>query len=127
MKVTAAELAYVRSRGLYVTEKCDGCGKLLNQTIRYTISGRPEPYCSAPCRDLVFFGDRYQAKKYSSAGKCAYCGSSLEGKKRDALYCGGACRKRAARSAKAMLAAGPEKSRTPGQSNQQLAEAEMHG
>jgi hypothetical protein len=28
MKITAAEVAYVRSQGLYVTEKCVGCGKI---------------------------------------------------------------------------------------------------
>ena len=36
MKLTAAELASVRAHGLCITEKCDGCGKLLNQTFRYT-------------------------------------------------------------------------------------------
>ncbi len=45
MKLPAAELAYVRSQGLYVTEKCDGCSKLLNQSVRYTIKDRPEVYC----------------------------------------------------------------------------------
>jgi len=38
MKLTATELAYVRSRGLYVTGQCDGCGKLLNQTFRHMIA-----------------------------------------------------------------------------------------
>ena len=32
MKLTAAELASVRAQGLYITEKCDGWGKLLSQT-----------------------------------------------------------------------------------------------
>ncbi len=41
MKLTAAELTYLRSHGVYVTEKCDGCGKLLNRTVRYTIAGKP--------------------------------------------------------------------------------------
>ena len=72
MKLTPTELGYVRSHGLYVTEKCDACGKLLNQTVRYTITGRPEVYCSSICRDLVFFGDRTQAIKHSKPGKCAY-------------------------------------------------------
>jgi len=50
MMLTATELAHVRSQGLsiYITEKCDACGKLLNQTIRYTIADKPEVYCSAP-------------------------------------------------------------------------------
>ena len=28
MKITAAEVAHVRSQGLYVTEKCEGRGKI---------------------------------------------------------------------------------------------------
>ncbi len=42
MKLTPAELAYVRSLGLYITEKCNRCGKLLNQNVRYTITGKPK-------------------------------------------------------------------------------------
>jgi hypothetical protein len=34
MKLTAYELAYVRSRGLIITEKCDACRQLLNQSAR---------------------------------------------------------------------------------------------
>jgi hypothetical protein len=30
MKLFAAELAYIRSQGVYITEKCDACGKILN-------------------------------------------------------------------------------------------------
>ena len=40
MKLTAAELTYVRSQGLYITERCDACGKLLNRSFRYTITGK---------------------------------------------------------------------------------------
>src|ERR1022692_2919377 len=100
MKLTALELAYVRARGLYITEKCDACGKLLNQTVRYAITGKPEIYCSAVCRDLVFFGDQHEVIKRATPGKCAYCGATLEkeAKRRDALYCGGKCKKRAARA-----------------------------
>lgn len=31
MKLTPAELTYVRAQGLCMTEKCDGCGTLLNR------------------------------------------------------------------------------------------------
>ena len=93
MKLTAAELAHVRSEGLFITEKCDGCGALLNQTCRYTITGKPETYCSPLCRDAVFFGDRLDAEKRARPGKCVNCGGSLSGKKRGALYCDDACRK----------------------------------
>ncbi len=98
MKLTPAELAYVPAQGLYITEKCDGCGKLLNQSVRYTIKDRPDVYCSAVCRDRVFFGDAGEAKKRSTPKKCAHCGAKLNGKKRDALYCGDKCRMRANRS-----------------------------
>jgi len=97
MKLTAAELACVRSQGLYITDKCDGCGKVLNQTVRWTIAGKREVYCSAACRDLAFFGDPREAKKHTTPGKCVYCGGTLEGKRRGALYCDESCKKRAAR------------------------------
>ena len=123
MELTSAEVAYVRSQGLYITEKCDGCGKLLNQTVRYTITGKPEVYCSARCRDLVFFGDPREAKKRSTPGKCMYCGGSLEGKRRGALHCDETRKKRAARSGRAHSTAEPQIAGTPTQSNQLLADA----
>jgi endogenous inhibitor of DNA gyrase (YacG/DUF329 family) len=94
MKLTAAELAYVRSQGLYITEKCDGCGKLLNQTVRYTITGRPEVFCSAECRDKVFFADSAEAKKRPSSRVCLVCGISLQDMNRGTLYCSNRCRMR---------------------------------
>ena len=122
MKLTAAELAYIRSQGLYITEKCDRCGKLLNQTFRYTIARKPGVYCSAACRDLEFFGDRQEAKKHSTPGKCVYCGGILEGKRRGALYCDETCKKRAARTGRAKSAAEPQITGTPSQSNQRVAD-----
>jgi hypothetical protein len=98
VKLTGADGAYVCSQGLYITVKCDGCGKLLNQTVRYTITGKPEVYCSAACRDLAFFGDRREAMKAASLGKCAYCGGKLEGKKRGTIFCDDTCRKRFSRT-----------------------------
>jgi len=97
MKPTAAELTYVRSQGLYITEKCDACGKLLNRSFRYTITGKPEVYCSAGCRDLEFFGDRHEAAKHATPGICAFCGGLLQDKRRGAVYCSDKCRKRAGR------------------------------
>ena len=93
MKLSSEELAHARSKGIYITEKCDGCAKLLNQTARYTISGRLESYCSALCRDTVFFTHVQQAKKHSSPGRCVYCHGGLEGKKRGSLFCDDTCRK----------------------------------
>ena len=123
MKLTAAELASVRAQGLYITDKCDGCGKLLNQTFRYTIAGKPEVYCSAGCRDLAFFGDPREAKKHTTPGKCVYCRGTLEGKRRGALYCDEICKKRAARTGRAQSMAEPQITGTPPQLNQQVADA----
>jgi len=123
MKLTTSELAYVRSQGLYITEKCDHCGKLLNQTVRYTIAGKPEVYCSARCRDLVFFGDSREAKKRSTPGKCVYCGATLEGKKRGSIFCDDVCRMRHSRVREGKGTRRVEESRTPTQSNQLLADA----
>jgi len=121
MKLTAAELALVRAQGLYITEKCDACGKLLNQTFRYTIAGKPQVYCSAVCRDLTFFGDPQEAKKHSTPGKCLYCGGTLEGKRRGALYCDEKCKKRAARTGRAQSTAEPQITGTLPQLNQRVA------
>ena len=93
MKLTAAELASVRAQGLYITEKCDGYGKLLIQTFRHTIAGKPEVYCSAVCRDRVYFGDRYETKTQApSAGKpvatlqkCQQCDQEFTDGRRKAL------------------------------------------
>jgi hypothetical protein len=127
MNLTAPEIAYVHSQGLYVTEKCDGCGKLLNQTLRYTIARKPGVYCSAVCRDLVFFGDRREARKAASPGKCAHCGGRLEGKKRGSIFCDDTCRKRYSRTKASMATAEVEKSRTPPQSNQRVADPKTVG
>jgi hypothetical protein len=123
VKLTAVELAHVRSQGLYVTEKCDGCGKPLNKTVQYTIAGRREVYCSAPCRDNDFFGDRHEAKKRATPGKCAFCGGSLKGKKRGALYCDDACRMRHSRVRERTETRQVERSRTATQSNQAVGDA----
>jgi hypothetical protein len=123
MKLSAAELAYVRSQGLYVTEKCDGCRKPLNQTVHYTIAGRREIYCSAACRDTVFFSDRHEVKKRATPGMCAYCGGSLKGKKRGTIYCDDVCRMRHTRVRERMETRQVEKSRTGTQSNQSVTDA----
>jgi phage FluMu protein Com len=92
MKLAQEEIARVRTLGLYITERCDGCGKVLNQCVRYTITGRLEVYCSAQCRDTAFFGSTEKAEKHSRPGRCAFCGGSLADKRRGALYCNPKCR-----------------------------------
>jgi hypothetical protein len=120
MKLTDQELACVRSQGAYITEKCDGCAKPLNQATRYTIKDKPEVYCSAACRDFAFFGDRQEARKRSTPGKCAHCRASLEGKRRGALYCDETCKKRAAR---VQSTAEHQITGTPTQANERVADA----
>src|ERR1043165_338599 len=93
MRTTAAELAYICLTGLDITERCDACRKVLNQTARYTIAGMQQVFCSALCRDTAFFGNPREAEKLARPGTCAYCGGSLGGKKRGAIYCDDACRK----------------------------------
>ena len=100
MKLTAAELAYVGSQGLYITEKCDGCGKLLNQTVRHTITGKPGVYCSAECRDFAFFGYHRGARKRSTPlATCQQCGHPLRDKRDGAGFCSIACKSRFYRTA----------------------------
>jgi len=127
MKLTATELAYVRTQGLFITDKCDGCGKLLNQTSRYTISGKPEVYCSAGCHDLTFFGDTREAKRHSTPGRCSFCAGTLEGKRRGAIYCDEICKKRAARAGRSRSTAKPQITGTPTQLNQQVATPKKGG
>ena len=120
MNPTAQELSYIRSQGLYVREKCDSCGSILNQSVRYTIAGKAEVYCSAKCRDGVFFEDQLERKKRANPGRCANCGGPLQGKKRDAIYCSESCRKRHSRRNGTIPAGRVKKSRTPNQLNQQV-------
>ena len=117
MRLTVAELASVRALGLFVTEKCDGCGKLLNQTFRYTIAGRSQAFCSAMCRDSAVYVDRREARKHSTPGKCVYCGGSLKGKRRGTLYCDEICKKRMARVGPGQIAGGSKTTGTPAQLN----------
>jgi predicted nucleic acid-binding Zn ribbon protein len=57
MRVAETELARLRNTGLHITEKCDGCAKMLNQSCRYTVARKPGVYCSAFCRDRASLGD----------------------------------------------------------------------
>ena|GEM_PF-868083 len=125
MKLTATEIAYVRAQGLHITAKCDACGTLLNRTLRHTIAGKPEVYCSAACRDSAFFRDRSEAEKHARQGRCAYCSGSLKGKKRGSIFCDDVCRKTHSRKIQRISTAEGEKSRTPTQSNQRVADAKI--
>jgi hypothetical protein len=57
MKLTAEESSKLKSQGLYIADKCDSCGNLLNQTMRYTRTDRTGcTYCSVECRELAGIG-----------------------------------------------------------------------
>ena len=45
----------LRERGIWVTEACDKCGRLLG-SVRYTRRGEPGEWCSESCRDGVDAG-----------------------------------------------------------------------
>jgi endogenous inhibitor of DNA gyrase (YacG/DUF329 family) len=58
MKLTSKESNDIKSRGLYIADKCDSCGKPLNQKIRYTRADRKgRVFCSAECCDLAGNGE----------------------------------------------------------------------
>ena len=125
MNLTVQELTYVQSQGLYVREKCDSCGAILNQSVRYTITGKAEVYCSAKCRDAAFFEDQLERKKRSNPGRCANCGGPLQAKRRGAIYCDEICRKRHGQKNGGISTAGAQITRKPNQLNQQLADPKI--
>lgn len=83
MKLTDSEIERIRSRGLYITEKCDACGKILNQSHRYTWAGRAEVFCTAACRDKFNLGTKpdqiiqgtrcFRCQGRKSPGASLYC------------------------------------------------------
>lgn len=97
MKLTREEIAYIRSKGLHLTEKCDGCGKFLNQAARWTIKDAPRVFCSAACRDQALFGSDYterknRRRKIPTSPGCLYCGEKMEGKRAGARFCSPRCK-----------------------------------
>jgi hypothetical protein len=75
-----------RTHGVYLTEACDACGRLLGP-VRFTHRGGSGVWCSRACRDGVDH----------SPIVCRGCGSSLIGKRKDSMYCHRTCRMRAVR------------------------------
>ena len=98
MKLTAEELAYVRSQGLYLTEKCDGCGKVLNQSFRHTTPGRSEVWCSAACQDKAMGWDQAPTRKKAGPAfymrACEGCGNKFRARHNDARFCSTRCKLR---------------------------------
>jgi hypothetical protein len=73
----------LRKHGVYAREACDKCGQILGH-VRFTRFGEKGEWCSRLCRDGV----------EHKAGACRGCGASLKGKRKGALFCDDACRKR---------------------------------
>jgi len=89
MQLTEAQSReLLRIHGAYVTEACDGCGKILGP-VRYTSWGGKGEWCSQLCRDGVGW----------KVGVCRGCGTPLNGKRKDAIYCSRTCRMRNVRRA----------------------------
>ena len=57
MELTRAEMSYIRSQGLHLTEKCDHCGEVLNQTFDYRLNDRdPGSGVRRPARTRTWAG-----------------------------------------------------------------------
>ncbi len=101
MKLNSEELAYLRSQGLYIIEKCDNCGKFLNQAIRYTSPGDPRVWCSRACQDVALGWDRARRHRQSSPrfhlARCEECGTRFRSRREDAQFCSQKCQKAAKR------------------------------
>ena len=114
MLTTERERAAMVSRyGLYVKEKCDRCGKLVQQSFVYrpigvTDSSGPKRnglekervvYCSLECQWRAYYGEekyeRVKSKRQPpepSGPKCIECGRSIPSfKKDDSRYCSRRC------------------------------------
>jgi hypothetical protein len=76
----------LHTHGVYVTEVCDRCGKILG-SVRFTRQGDAGAWCSRACRDGVDH----------SPTACRGRGTSLAGKRRGAIYCDRTCRMRKVR------------------------------
>ena len=75
--------ALLAKHGVYVTEVCDKCGKILGP-VRFTRYGQTGEWCSKRCRD------GFERKP----GTCLSCGVPLNGKRKGAVFCSDVCRKR---------------------------------
>jgi len=84
MQLTEAQnCELLRKHGAYITEACDGCGKILGH-VRFTRYGEAGEWCSRLCRDGI----------EHKAGSCRSCGADLKGKRKGALFYSDVCRKR---------------------------------
>lgn len=73
----------LRERGIWITEACDRCGKLLG-SIRWTRKGELGEWCSAECRDGIAMPETVSSVQ---AKRCLECGVPLHGKRSDSKFC----------------------------------------
>jgi hypothetical protein len=85
MKLTTQQgYSLLDSRGSYITEVCDACGKGIG-AVRFTRKDDPGVWCSRECRD---------GKEARPPGTCKGCGASLAGLRRGTKFCSDVCRVR---------------------------------
>lgn len=68
MRINDAQIAELRNRGIYVTNACDRCGKLLG-SVRWTRKDEPGEWCSRECRDGKVEAQARQARISAKAGR----------------------------------------------------------
>ena len=73
----------LRERGIWVTEACDKCGRLLG-AVRYTRKCEPGEWCSTECREGISVST---PTLKADAKKCLECRVPLQGKRSDSEFC----------------------------------------
>lgn len=84
MQVSAELQRLLKERGVYVTEECDRCGRILGP-VRYTRRSDAGVYCCRQCRD---------GANAHAPGTCWTCGASLAGLRHGTKFCSDVCRVR---------------------------------
>src|SRR5437762_13981147 len=99
MRLTPQEVDAVRKTGLYITQKCDQCRKVLNQTFYYTLNASDtegKRWCSRECQDAAMGWNNSSKPRPSRARgpefyllRCrrAACGHKFRAKRKDAEFC----------------------------------------
>lgn len=90
-----SELARIRAAALYITEKCDNCGKVLNQTFHFS-DGHDQKFCSDSCFTSATGTERYR-RPPTQKRICEGCRKPFHSVRSDARFCTPKCQKRHAR------------------------------
>lgn len=97
MRLSEAHISAIRSVGFYVTEGCDGCGKILNQSFQYS-DGHGQRFCSDSCFTKATGIERYR-RPPAQRRTCEGCGKPFRSVRSNARFCSQRCQKRHARAA----------------------------